>query len=143
MRSWHFVIIGLPFLPTYNDFFLKYKWKIDNKNEITLLGLGAIDNFKLNTSLQANGTELQKYILGYLPVLEQWNYMTGVKYVHYDKKSYTAIALSRNMLNNDQSKYINNDESKPENLILNYTSQEIENKLRVERTNHFSDFKFN
>ncbi|MEI8204012.1 MAG: TonB-dependent receptor, partial [Bacteroidota bacterium] len=138
-----FSLIGLPFLPTYNDFFLKYKWKIDNKNEITLLGLGAIDNFKLNTSLQANGTELQKYILGYLPVLTQWNYMTGVKYVHYNKKSFTTIALSRNMLNNDQSKYINNDESKAENLILNYTSQEIENKLRIERTNHFSDFKLN
>ena len=58
-----FKALALPFLPTYNDFQFKYKWKPNTKNEFTILGLGAIDNFKLNTKLQANGTEQQKYIL--------------------------------------------------------------------------------
>ncbi|MBK8888603.1 MAG: hypothetical protein IPN46_19610 [Saprospiraceae bacterium] len=43
-----FKAIGLPFLPTYTDFNMKYKYKIDNKNEISFIGLGAIDDFSLN-----------------------------------------------------------------------------------------------
>ena len=54
-----FKAIGLPFLPTYNDFQLKYKYEIDKKNELTFIGLGAIDNLSLNTDLQETGTESQ------------------------------------------------------------------------------------
>ncbi|PDH48344.1 MAG: ferric aerobactin receptor, partial [Bacteroidetes bacterium MED-G20] len=43
-----FSAIGLPFLPTYNDFQFKTKTKIDDKNQITFIGLGAIDDFVLN-----------------------------------------------------------------------------------------------
>ena len=137
-----FDVLGLPFLPTYNDFQLKYKWKIDKKNELTILGLGAIDNSTLNTALQANGTEQQKYILGYLPVSNQWNYMMGAKYVHYFSNSYMTVVLSRNMLNNEQYKYQNNIET-PDNKILDYVSQEIENKFRIEETRMWKGFKFN
>ncbi|HNW70252.1 MAG TPA: TonB-dependent receptor [Bacteroidales bacterium] len=128
-----FGLLKLPFLPTYNDFQLKYKWKPDNKNELTVLGLGAIDRFKLNTKLQETGTDQQKYLLRYLPVSNQWNYMIGAKYVHYFKESYLTTVLSRNFLNNRSNKYQNNVEA-PENLIQDYQSQEIENKFRVEHT---------
>jgi len=137
-----FKTIGLPFLPTYNDFQLKYKWKPNLKNEFTFIGLGAIDDFSLNTSLQANGTEQQKYILGYLPVNTQWNYVNGLKYVHFYKKSYITIVLSRNMLNNEAYKYQNNIET-PNNKVLDYKSQEIENKFRIEQTSLKNGFKFN
>jgi hypothetical protein len=43
-----------------------------------------------------------------------------------------TVVASRNMLNNEATKYQNNDESNEDNLLLNYTSQEIENKFRVE-----------
>ena len=58
-----FKLIGLPFLPTYNDFQAKYKLKIDQKNELTILGIGAIDDLVLNTDLEESGTESQKYLL--------------------------------------------------------------------------------
>ena len=73
-----FSLLELPFLPTYNDFTLKVKHKINDRSEITLLGIGAIDNFDLN--LDANETESQQYILNNLPVNEQWNYSTGIKF---------------------------------------------------------------
>ena len=38
-----FQALGLPFLPTYNDFQVKWSSQIDSKNRITVLGLGAID----------------------------------------------------------------------------------------------------
>lgn len=123
-----FAALDLPFLPTYNDFQFKVKHNINRKNQITLLGLGAIDNFKLN--LNANETEEQRYILNYLPVNEQWNYSIGAKYTNFREKSYTNFILSRYMLNNTAYKYANNDEN--DTKLLDYQSQEIENKLRIE-----------
>jgi hypothetical protein len=125
-----FSLIGLPFLPTYNDFQFKTKTKIDDKNEITVLGLGAIDKFALN--LKANQTEEQRYILGYLPSNEQWNYTVGVVYKHYNDNGYDTWTISRNHLNNTSYKYRNND--KNDSLNFNYVSNEIENKFRYEHS---------
>lgn len=126
-----FAAIGLPFLPTYNDFQFKVRSRLDAKNEITVIGLGALDQFKLNTD--ANETESQRYILAYLPVNEQWNYTTGLVYKHFRNKSYDTWVLSRNHLNNTSFKYRNNIET--DSLkTLDYKSNEIETKLRYENT---------
>ncbi|MBK8347781.1 MAG: TonB-dependent receptor [Saprospiraceae bacterium] len=135
-----FKAIGLPFLPTYTDFNAKYKYKIDNKNEITFIGLGAIDDFTLNT--EANDTEAKQSILDRLPVNTQWNYTNGLVYKHYTDRGFTTFVLSRNMLNNEAVKYFRNDESAEENLILRYKSQEIENKLRVESSQKLGEWEF-
>jgi hypothetical protein len=82
-----FDVFGLPFLPTYNDIQLKYKWKINQKNEITIIGLGAIDQFELNTGLD-NPDESQQYFLNSLPVNEQWSYTVGAVYRHFREKGY-------------------------------------------------------
>lgn len=136
-----FEAIGLPFLPTYNDFQTKIKHRINNKNEITFIGLGAVDQFELN--LDANETEDQQYTLNFLPVSPQWNYTNGLVYKHYRETGYTTFVLSRNMLNNESFKYLNNDDSTEDNLILNYQSQEIENKLRIEDTSRKGPYKLN
>lgn len=136
-----FEAIGLPFLPTYNDFQAKIKYKIDQKNELTFIGLGAIDQFELN--LDANETEEQQYILDQLPVAPQWNYTNGLVYKHYTDKGFWTFVLSRNMLNNEAEKYFQNDDSSEDNLLLRYRSQEIENKLRIEQTLRSNDFKIN
>ena len=125
-----FSALGLPFLPTYNDFQFKTKTKFDSKNELTIIGLGAIDDFELNTGLK-NPDESQRYILGYLPVNTQWNYTLGASYKHFKKNGFETYILSRNMLNNRQYKYQNNDESQPK--LLDYSSWEAENKFRYER----------
>ena len=131
-----FSAIGLPFLPTYNDFQFKTKTRIDERNEITVIGLGAIDQFSLNTELE-NPTADQRYILSYVPVNTQWNYTNGIVYKHFHEKGYDTWVLSRNMLNNRQYKYPDNDESKPK--ILDYISQESENKLRYEHDRRFEN----
>ena len=136
-----FKALELPFLPTYNDFQLKIKHKIDNKNEIYFTGLGAIDQFALNKA--ANKTENQQYILGQIPENTQWNYTNGLVYKHYTNSGSLTFVLSRNMLNNEAYKYQDNDETKAENLILNYKSQEIENKIRIEHTTRFGKNKLN
>ena len=125
-----FSAIGLPFLPTYNDFQFKVKTKIDKKNEITFLGIGAIDDMVLNTGI-ANPTESQNYILSYLPTYKQWNYTVGVVYKHFADNHYDTWVLSRNMLRNINFKYKDNIETNAK--VSDYQSDEAENKLRFER----------
>lgn len=127
-----FKAIGLPFLPTYNDFQLKYKYEIDKKNEITFLGIGAIDDLTLNTDLQTTGTESQKYLLTYLPIYKQWNYTVGAVYKHFGEGHIDNWILSRNMLRNNNFKFQNNDEVAGVKT-QDYLSDEAENKLRFER----------
>ena len=102
-----FAAIGLPFLPTYNDFQVKVKTRINKKNEITFLGIGAIDNDALNTGIK-NPTESQAYLLAYLPTYVQWNYTVGAVYKHFAETHYDTWVLSRNMLRNTNYKYKDN-----------------------------------
>jgi len=125
-----FAAIGLPFLPTYNDFQVKVKTQIDKKNEITFLGIGAIDNDALNTGIK-NPTESQAYLLAYLPTYVQWNYTVGAVYKHFAETHFDTWVLSRNMLRNTNYKYKDNQVDSAK--TSDYKSDEAENKLRFER----------
>ena len=46
-----FEALGLPFLPIYNDYQFKWTARPDDKNAITVIGLGALDDFELNLSI--------------------------------------------------------------------------------------------
>ena len=126
-----FDMIGLPFLPTFTDAQFKIKHAFNKKNELTFLGLGAIDDMKLNTGMK-DMSEKNQYILAYLPVVKQKTYTLGAVYKHYTGKNIYSVIVSRSQMNNKNIKYRDNDESMPENLTLNYRSDEIENKLRSE-----------
>jgi hypothetical protein len=126
-----FSALELPFLPTYNDFQFKFKTRLDEKNELTVLGLGAKDDFRLN--LKANETDFQNYILDYIPVQEQYSYVFGIVWKHFRKNGFDTWVVSRNYLNNTQYKYQGNIEA-DSNLVLNYQSGEGEIKARYERT---------
>ncbi|HKM94087.1 MAG TPA: TonB-dependent receptor [Prolixibacteraceae bacterium] len=137
-----FGILELPFLPTFNDLQFKVKTRINQKNEITFIGLGAIDQFRLNNKIE-NPDEQQEFILSNLAVNEQWTYTLGAIYKRFHNTGLSSIALSRNHLNNASIKYFDNDESDPANKTLDYLSNEIETKLRAENTNRINTWKFN
>lgn len=126
-----FSALQLPFLPTYNDFQLKNRIIFDDKNTLTFIGLGAIDQFELNTGLK-DPTEDQQYILDRVPVNEQYSYTFGAVYKHFAKNGGHTLVLSRNYLDNRQYKYRENDDSSPDNKIFDYKSTEAENKMRYE-----------
>jgi len=143
-----FKLIKLPFLPTYNDFQFKVKHQLTANSEISLIGLGAIDNFKLNEEVNDNITDEEtlkrnRYALSNIPIQEQWNYTVGAVYKHFGKNAMQQIVLSRNVWNNNAKKYFNNT-ANPNDLLLDYTSKEIENKLRFEITSTLkNDYKLN
>lgn len=136
-----FKALQLPFLPTYNDFQMKYKIKVNEKNEINIIGLGAIDDFVLNK--EANETEEQRYILEVIPVSTQWNYTIGASWKNFRENGYSLLVASRNHLNNEAVKYRGNDESTDDNLLLKYVSQEAENKLRFENNYIKNGYRLN
>ncbi|OIQ40001.1 MAG: ferric aerobactin receptor [Bacteroidetes bacterium MedPE-SWsnd-G1] len=142
-----FEALKLPFLPTYNDFQYKHDFKLDDKNELTILGLAAIDEFELNENVNDGVTDeddinRNNYILANIPVNNQWNYTIGAHWKHYAKNSNQSFIISRNHLNNEAVKYLDNLEV-PNNLLLDYNSQEIENKLRFEHNFRSNGWKWN
>ncbi len=132
-----FKLLQLPFLPSYQDFQFKIKTKFNSKHELTWLGLGAIDRFKLN--FNTDRTEANLYILANVPVNSQDNYTLGAVYKNYRSKGYTNWVLSRSFLNNKAIKYQDNDANKIK--TIDYSSKEIENKFRIENTSREGGYK--
>ncbi|MCF8230834.1 MAG: TonB-dependent receptor [Bacteroidales bacterium] len=134
-----FNFIGLPFLPTYNDLQFKTQTKIDQKNELIFLGIGAIDQFELNTELE-NPTDDQRYLLNNLPINEQYTYTVGGVYKHYGKNGFDRLVLSRNVLNNRAYKYEDNNEDNEK--LLDLKSIEAENKIRYEHNGRMNGLQY-
>lgn len=135
-----FDMLGLPFLPTFTDAQFKLKTRFNEQNELTILGLGGIDNMKLNTKADSEDNE---YILSYLPKIQQNTFTLGSVYRHYAGAHVQSIVLSHSYLNNRNTKYLQNDESLPENLMLRLRSTEQETKLRFENSSSFRNWKVN
>lgn len=143
-----FAALKLPFLPIYNDAQFKVKTRLNPTNEITLIGLGALDQFDINTNVNdgvddPETLERNRFILGNIVANEQWNYTVGASYKHFSESSFQQVVVSRNHLDNSAVKYFNNDESSEANKILDYRSQEIENKVRLEHTWRGNGWKWN
>jgi len=143
-----FSALRLPFLPTYNDSQFKIGININKKNKLTIIGLGALDQFRINLKVNDGLTDPEvidrnRYFLGFIPAQAQWNYTLGANYKHFAKNSYQTVVVSRSHLNNKSVKYRDNDDSNAANKILDYVSQEIENKVRFEHDWFSGNIKVN
>ena len=142
-----FQALQLPFLPTYNDIQFKLTRKPDKKNQFNIIGLAAIDEFTLNPEANDGIDDPQRlaqneYTLNNLPVNEQWNYTLGGTWKRFFDNSNLFVVLSRSHLNNTAVKYADYADLTSQKLI-DYESQEIENKSRVEYNFRENNIKFN
>ncbi|MCP9610503.1 TonB-dependent receptor [Coprobacter tertius] len=126
-----FSLLDMPFLPRYTDAQFKIKTRFSRQHELTILGIGAIDDMRLNKDTDPKD-EGKQYILNYLPVIKQNTYTVGAVYKHYAGNHTQTLVLSHNFLQNNNTKYRDNDESTPENLTLRYRSNEGESHFRGE-----------
>jgi len=135
-----FTLIDLPIRPRYQDYQLKVTHQLSEKTTINFIGIGAIDKF--NFGATRNSSPENEYFRRSLPFIEQWTYTTGVSVKHLIKKGYLNVALSRNMFNNqlDRFKDANYFDEAYRNFGL--TSQEIENKLRVDVNKFVNGWKY-
>ena len=134
-----FSAIGLPFLPTFNDYQLRIKTNFNSKNQLTIISIGSLDHLKLNDDIK-DPTPSQEYILSYIPINNQWSYTIGGVYKHFTDVGYHMLVLSRNVLHNQLYKYPNNDETQEK--TFDYNSDEIENKSRYEFHFRNNDTKY-
>lgn len=134
-----FKAMGVPFLPSYSDATMKVSKKFNSGDELYFIGIGALDIFKFNTN--ANESLYNLTLIERLPVSPQWNYTVGAGYRHLADNGNWLFTWSRNMLDNQATKYYRNIEIL-QNLLMDYHSQESENKIRIDRNFRWSDFQF-
>lgn len=123
-----FSALDLPIRPNYWDFQYKVTHKIDKKTTLTFLGVGAIDEFSFGVPKESSPEK--EYILRSNPLINQWNYTVGATLKRLIKNGYMDLSLSRNMFDNRLDRYEDGREEE-EFRVFQSTSQEIENKLRL------------
>lgn len=135
-----FSVLKLPFLPQYVDAQFKIKTRFNPHHELTVLGIGAIDDMKLNENVDPE--EEDKYqLLQVLPEYKQKTYTLGAVYKYYNGNHVRSLVLSNSFLRNNALKYNNNDWGNAEQLRLDYESDEVQTRLRFEQNSRFGQFR--
>lgn len=133
-----FELIGLPVRPDYWDYQYKFHHEIDKYNTVFVTGIGSIDDvtFKAPRSFSAE----QQSVLDQVPVIKQWTTTVGLGWKRRLKngKGIMQTVLSTNILNNDFSRYLNNETLT--GLVLNNNSRETEQKFRYHYTRFIKDW---
>ncbi|WP_420387009.1 TonB-dependent receptor [Roseivirga sp.] len=127
-----FEAIDLPFLPDYWDYQYKVTHKIDEYNEITITGIGSIDDFSINVPEEYDAE--QQATLDQVPIIKQQTNTAGISWKQRRKEGqgFLQLALSNNILDNDFRKYEDNENET--GLYLQNLSRESETKLRLNLT---------
>ena len=134
-----FQLIELPFLPDYWDYQYKVTHKLDAKNELNFIGIGAIDNFTFKRP--DNPTLEQLAILEQIPINKQRTNTTGFSWRHTMKKGFWLLALSNNRLVNTADQFKDNEKPDENERILGYKSVEDETRLRYEFNQSFNGWQ--
>ncbi len=133
-----FQALDLPFLPDYWDYQYKVSHKIDAYNDLTITGVGSIDDFSVN--VPDDFDEEQQATLDQLPIIRQWSTTAGVSWKKRFKNGtgFMTTALSTNILNNDFKQF--DSPADEEGLYLANVSREQETKLRYAYTRFLEDW---
>lgn len=129
-----FKLLGLPMLPNYIDGQVKFKTRLNDRNELVFIGLAGFDNLKLNEEPDDAG---DKYLLSYLPKLKQETFTVGVSYKHFGDGNIQTVSFGYNYLNNRSLKYLDNDESLEDKLMLRSAALEGKAQLRFENRSYY------
>ena len=124
-----FELIDLPIRPNYWDFQLKYTYQLSPKTKLNIIGIGAIDDFKFATPEDATPENL--YVVRSSPIINQWNYTSGISLNHLINSGYISLVVSRNHFDNNIKRFENNENPMDGMESLLSFSNEIENKLRL------------
>lgn len=125
-----FEAIDLPIRPDYWDSQFKVSWEPDDKTRVTVLGVGALDEFFF--AAPSESTPEKEAVLRGNPIINQWNYTLGVSVRRRITDGFVNIALSRNAFDNDLVRWEDARTGDPDALALDVDSRETETKLRTD-----------
>lgn len=134
-----FEVIGLPIRPNYWDYQYKINHKINAYNDISLIGIGSIDDFSVETP-DTFDIEQQAQ-LDQTPFIDQNTNVIGLSWKHRLKNNsgFMQTTISNNTLKNEFTRFTD-----PENesgIIFNNDATESETKIRYQLTKFFNDWK--
>ena len=130
---------NLPVLPAFTDFQYKHKFWLPNQDELTIVGLGMYDKYRLN--LEGDNTDALLYNVGFIPEGDQNITTVGANYKHYTDKGTYNFIVSHNNFYNKADKFYGNS-GLEEDRSLKFLSQESETKLRFENKIYNEKSKF-
>ena len=133
-----FEAIGLPILPDYWDYQYKITHRLNDYNDINILGIGSIDDFRV--SIPDDFDPEQQATLEQVPIIKQRTNTTGASWKNRFKDGTGSMltTLSINQLENDFVQYTDNvEETGP---YFTNDSKETEIKLRYEMTRYLGDW---
>jgi TonB dependent receptor/CarboxypepD_reg-like domain/TonB-dependent Receptor Plug Domain len=134
-----FQALDLPIRPQYWDFQFKVTRNIDKKTTLNLIGIGAIDKFRL--AVPKKSSPENEYILRSNPDIDQWTYTVGASLKRLVNNGYISLALSRDVFNNEANQF-EDGQVAANTRTLGLKSSEIENKLRLDVNKYVSGWKF-
>lgn len=136
-----FQALDIPIRPNFWDGQFKITKQINSTTTLSLMGLGAIDEFSFGTLKESTPEKL--YIYNSNPLINQWNYTLGLSLKKLLDNGYLNVALSRNSFDNTIMRYEDNIKQDPSKMNFNYLSRETENKLRVDVNKNTNGWKIN
>ena len=129
-----FKLLGLPMMPDYIDGQFKIKSRLNDRNELTIIGLAGFDNLKLNQDPKDMADE---YLLSYLPKLRQETFTVGASWKHFSQRHTQTLTLGYSYLNNRSIKYVDNNEKSEEYLRLKSNGLEGKGSARFENRSYY------
>ncbi|MCE2612187.1 TonB-dependent receptor [Flavobacteriaceae bacterium D16] len=134
-----FELIGLPIRPDYWDYQFKVDHQINEFNNISLMGLGSIDDF--TTAPPDEFDPEAQATLEQAPFIEQRSNTIGLSWRKRfkDGQGYMLTTLSNNTLMNDFTRY--EDPINETDVVFNNDATESETKLRYELTRFLEGWK--
>ena len=134
-----FALVGLPIRPDYWDYQWKLNHTIDERNSLTFIGLGSIDDFSVVAPDDFDVE--QQAALETAPIIEQRTITLGLTWKHKFKNGTGQVntTLSTNRLKNVFSQYQDNENKT--GILFRNDSKEQETKLRVNTTQYIKDWK--
>ncbi|MEM6865824.1 MAG: TonB-dependent receptor, partial [Bacteroidota bacterium] len=135
-----FEVIGLPFRPNYWDYQFKINHTLDAYNNISLIGIGSIDDFSVEAPEDFDAE--QQAQLEQAPFIEQRTNAIGLTWKNRfkDGSGFMQTTISNNTLVNDFTRF-----EDPENetgVIFSNDATESETKVRYALTKFLGDWKF-
>lgn len=136
-----FELIGLPIRPDYWDYQYKITHKIDARNTINLIGLGSIDDFRVEAPMSNDPDQLANAEQS--PYIEQETNTIGIswKHIHLSSNAVDFWAISHNYKNNLYSRY--SDNVNKTGLIFNNQFTDNQLQFRFNQKRYFDSWTLN
>lgn len=135
----YFKLFNIPVLPTYQDAQFKYYTRIGEHADLTVLGVGGWDSYRVYK--EGRGSDALLYNVGYIPEGQQSTEVLGARYRRFRSNGLQTLVISHDRITNDADKFVGNT-SEEADRQLRYRSYEDRTRIRYERVWDGENSKF-